>query len=129
MKKHSFANILSFRVMLVLIVMMAILMVTVHDVTKDTMALEAGSRYESIILNSNERIRGVLSDVYVGAINNINDIERDIDDPDKLQAHLERMVKLNMYMSYSNLTSSHRRAITSRSRPGATRRAPSGANR
>jgi len=45
MKKHSFANILSFRVMLVLIVMMAILMVTVHDVTKDTMALEAGSRY------------------------------------------------------------------------------------
>ena len=103
MKKHSFANILSFRVMLVLIVMMTIIMITVHDVTKDTMALEAGSRYESIILNSNERIRGVLSDVYVGAINNINDIERDIDDPDKLQAHLERMVKLNMYMSSCRL--------------------------
>ena len=103
MKKHSFANILSFRVMLVLIVMMTIIMITVHDVTKDTMALEAGSRYESIILNSNERIRGVLSDVYVGAINNINDIERDIDNPDKLQAHLERMVKLNMYMSSCRL--------------------------
>ena len=103
MKKHSFANILSFRVMLVLIVMMTIIMITVHDVTKDTMALEAGSRYESIILNSNERIRGVLSDVYVAAINNINDIERDIDDPDKLQAHLERMVKLNMYMSSCRL--------------------------
>ena len=103
MKKHSFANILSFRVMLVLIVMMTIIMITVHDVTKDTMALEAGARYESIILNSNERIRGVLSDVYVGAINNINDIERDIDDPDKLQAHLERMVKLNMYMSSCRL--------------------------
>ena len=103
MKKHSFANILSFRVMLVLIVMMTIIMITVYDVTKDTMALEAGSRYESIILNSNERIRGVLSDVYVGAINNINDIERDIDDPDKLQAHLERMVKLNMYMSSCRL--------------------------
>ena len=103
MKKHSFANILSLRVMLVLIVMMTIIMITVHDVTKDTMALEAGSRYESIILNSNERIRGVLSDVYVAAINNINDIERDIDDPDKLQAHLERMVKLNMYMSSCRL--------------------------
>ena len=103
MKKHSFANILSFRVMLVLIVMMTIIMITVYDVTKDTMALEAGSRYESIILNSNERIRGVLSDVYVAAINNINDIERDIDDPDKLQAHLERMVKLNMYMSSCRL--------------------------
>ena len=37
MKKHSFANILSFRVMLVLIVMMTIIMITVHDVTKDTM--------------------------------------------------------------------------------------------
>ena len=103
MKKHTFANILSLRIMLVLAVVSAVIMIIVYDITKDSMAVEAESRYSSIILHANEKIRGVLSDVYVAAINNVNDIERDIDDPDKLQAHLERMVKQNMYISSCRL--------------------------
>ena len=99
MKKQTFANRLSLRIMAVLVVMTTVIMAIVYLITKDSMAKEAESRYESIILHANEKIRGVLSDVYVGTINNINDIERDVDNPDKLQAHLERMVSQNMYMS------------------------------
>ena len=89
--------------MAVMVGISAIIMAAVYTITKDTMAREAESRYESIILHANEKIRGVLSDVYVAAINNVNVIERDIDDPDKLQAHLERMVRQNMYMSSCRL--------------------------
>lgn len=89
--------------MAMLIVMSIIIMVAIYLVTRDSMAMEAEERYQSILLNSNEKIRGVLSDVYVAAINSVHDIEDDIDDPDKLKEHLERMVSLNMYMSSCRL--------------------------
>jgi len=103
MKRLTLANRLSIRIMMVLMVMSAIIMSVVYFITKDQMAREAESRYEGIILHANEKIRGVLSDVYIGAINNLDDIERDITDPDRLQAHLERMVRQNMYMSSCRL--------------------------
>ena len=103
MKKLTLTNRLSFMIMGILIVMSAIIMSIVYVITKDSMAREVESRYEGIILHSNEKIRGVLSDVYVAAINNINVIERDVNDPDLLQKHLERMVAQNMYMSSCRL--------------------------
>ena len=103
MEKLTLANRLSIIVMAVLIVISAAIMSIIYVITKSSMAREVESRYESIILHENEKIRGVLSDVYVAAINNINDVEQDINDPDKLQAHLERMVGQNMYMSSCRL--------------------------
>ena len=97
MKKRSFANRLSLRIMAVLIVVSTIIMIAVYLITKDSMAHEAEVRYEGIILHTNEKIRGVLSDVYVAAINNVNVIERDLNDPDLLQQHLERMVSFEIY--------------------------------
>ena len=103
MKKRSFANRLSLRIMAVLIVVSTIIMIAVYLITKDSMAHEAEARYEGIILHTNEKIRGVLSDVYVAAINNVDVIERDLNDPDLLQQHLERMVSQNQYMSSCRL--------------------------
>ena len=103
MKKRSFANRLSLRIMAVLIVVSTIIMIAVYLITKDSMAHEAEARYEGIILHTNEKIRGVLSDVYVAAINNVNVIERDLNDSDLLQQHLERMVSQNQYMSSCRL--------------------------
>ena len=48
---------------MVLIVMSAVIMSVVYFITKDSMAREAESRYEGIIMHANEKIRGVLSDV------------------------------------------------------------------
>ena len=103
MQKRTFASRLSLRIMAVLIVIFTIIMIVVYLITKDSMAHESEVRYESIILHTNEKIRGVLSDVYVGAINNVNMIERDLQDPDLLQKHLERMVAQNQYMSSCRL--------------------------
>lgn len=103
MKKKALANRLSLRIMLIVMVMTIVIMAIVYVITKDSMAQEAESRYENIVLNENEKIRGVLSDVYVAAINNVTIIEQDINNPDKLQAHLERMVSLNKYMSSCRL--------------------------
>ena len=102
-RTRSFANRLGMWIMAVLIVMSLIIMGAVYWITRDAMAREAEERYQSIVLHSNEKIRGVLSDVYVAAVNNIDMIEHDIDDPDKLQAHLERIVSLNQYMSSCRL--------------------------
>ena len=103
MEKRTLANKLSLSIMTVLLVMSAIIMTTVYLVTKESLANEAETHYETVILHANEKIRGVLSDVYVAAINNISSLEEDIDHPDKLQAHLERMVRQNMYMSSCRL--------------------------
>ena len=103
MKKLTLANRLSIRIMAVLIVMSVVIMAMVYAVTRKVMVREAESRYEGIILHANEKIRGVLSDVYVAVINNISDIETDINNPDKLQEDLERMVRQNMYMSSCRL--------------------------
>ena len=103
MEKLTLANRLSIRIMAVLIVMSVVIMAMVYAVTRKVMVREAESRYEGIILHANEKIRGVLSDVYVAVINNISDIETDINNPDKLQEDLERMVRQNMYMSSCRL--------------------------
>ena len=103
MRKLTLANRLSIRIMLVLTVMSVIIMAIVYLITRQSMVREVESRYESVILHANEKIRGVLSDVYVAAINNINNIETDIDSPEKLQTHLKRMVGQNMYMSSCRL--------------------------
>ncbi len=103
MQKLTLANRLSIRIMSVMAVLSVVIMGIVYLITKDTMAREAESRYEGIILHANEKIRGVLSDVYVAAINNIEIIQRDLDNPDMLQAHLERMVSQNLYMSSCRL--------------------------
>lgn len=56
---RKFANKLSLWIMAMLIVMSIIIMVAVYLVTRDLMAMEAEERYQSILLNSNEKIRGM----------------------------------------------------------------------
>lgn len=60
--------------MAVLIVLSTIIMALVFLITRESMARESQSLYEGVILHANEKIRGVLSDVYVAAINNVSDI-------------------------------------------------------
>ena len=103
MRKLTLARRLSLIVMGVLVVMSAVIMAVVFSITRRTMVAETESRYEGIVMLTNEKIRGVMSDVYVAAVNNLNVIERDIDSADRLREHLERMVGLNQYMSSCRL--------------------------
>ena len=55
MKRLTLANRLSIRIMAVMVGISAIIMAAVYAITKDTMAREAESRYESIILQLTKR--------------------------------------------------------------------------
>lgn len=101
--KKTLAYKLSMIIMAVLLLMWASIMTIVFVITRNSTTQEVESRYEGIMLHTNEKIRGVLSDVYVAAVNNVGSIEKSLDDPEQLQAHLQQMIKLNKYMSSCRL--------------------------
>ena len=103
MKVKSFANRLSVLIMAVLLVMSVLIMTVIFVITREAMAHEVEERYQGILMHTNEKLRGVLSDVYVASVNNIRDIEQNIDNPDELQKILMTMLKHNQYMSSSRL--------------------------
>ena len=86
---------LTYRIMTVVLVMMAVIAGVVYFTVREYMLNEAKERYQNVLLENRQELRRMLSDVYVAAENNVHDIERDLSDPDKLFAHVERIVKNN----------------------------------
>ena len=88
--RNSLSSRLTYRIMAVVLVMMVIIAGVVYFSVREYMLEEAKERYYGILLKSHEEIRRRLSDVYVATTNNVHDIERDIDNPDKMFGHMER---------------------------------------
>lgn len=97
--KYSLSTRLTYRIMAVVLAMMAIIAGVVYYTVKEYMLDEAKERYRNMLLNSHEELRRHLSDVYVAVKNNAHDIERDLDHPDLMFDHLERIAKQNSTMS------------------------------
>ena len=93
--QNSLAKRLTYRVMIVVVVMLAFITGIVYFSVRNYMLDEAQGRYEGILRRMQEETRRRLSDIYVAAKNNVHDIERDIDHPDMLYDHMERIVKMN----------------------------------
>ena len=87
---------LTYRIMAVVLVMMAIITGVVYFTVRQYMLDEAEQRYLGFLLENHQEIRRKLSNVYVAAENNVHDIERDIDNPDKMFGHMERIVSKNL---------------------------------
>ena len=100
---NSLSTRLTYRIMAVVLVMMTIIAGLVYYTVRKYMINEAKERYLNILLENQQELRRRLSDVYVAARNNVHDIERDIDDPDKMFDHLERLVKINPNIVCSSL--------------------------
>ena len=92
---NSLAKRLTFRIMAVVLVMLAIITGFVYVSVRNYMLNEAQERYLGILLRMQEETRRRLSDIYVAAKNNVHDIERDIDNPDMMYGHMERIVRMN----------------------------------
>ena len=75
--------------------MMVIIAGVVYFAVREYMRDEAKERYLGFLLENHQEIRRRLSDVYVAAENNVHDIERDIDNPDKMFDHMERIIRQN----------------------------------
>ncbi len=86
---------LTYRIMAVVLVMMAVIAGVVYYTVREYMIDEARERYLGFLLENHQEIRRKLSDVHVAADNNVHDIERDIDNPDKMFSHMERIVRQN----------------------------------
>jgi sigma-B regulation protein RsbU (phosphoserine phosphatase) len=86
---------LTYRIMAVVLVMMAIIAGVVYFTIRRYMLAEAEERYLGFLLENHQEIRRRLSDVHVAAENNVHDIERDIDDPDKMFDHMQRIIRQN----------------------------------
>lgn len=93
--KDSLSARLTYRIMAVVLVMMAIIAGVVYFTIRRYMLAEAEERYLGFLLENHQEIRRRLSDVHVAAENNVHDIERDIDDPDKMFDHMQRIIRQN----------------------------------
>ena len=95
MMKTSLSKRLTYSIMTVVLVMMSVIAVVVYFTVRKYMLNEAKARYQNVLLENRQELRRRLSDVYVAAENNVHDIERDLDNPDKMSAHVERIAKKN----------------------------------
>ena len=94
--RSSLSARLTYRIMAVVLVMMVVIAGVVHFTVREYMLDEAKERYLGYLLENHQETRRKLSDVHVAAENNVHDIERDIDDPDKMFDHMERIVRQNL---------------------------------
>ena len=94
----SISKRLTLRIMMVVLAMMAVIAGVVYFTVSEYMDDEAEMRFQIVVMRAHREIQRRLSDVYVATNNNVHEIERDIDDPDKLYAHLERIVKENPWI-------------------------------
>ena len=86
---------LTYRIMAVVLVMMVVIAGVVNFTVRKYMLDEAEERYLGFLLENHQEIRRKLSDVHVAAENNVHDIERDIDNPDKMFDHMQRIIRQN----------------------------------
>ena len=91
----SISKRLTLRIMMVVLAMMAVITGVVYFAVGEYMDDEAKQRFQIVVMRAHREIQRRLSDVYVATTNNVHEIERDIDDPDKLFDHLGRIVRQN----------------------------------
>ena len=94
----SISKRLTLRIMMVLLVMMAIIAGVVYFTVAEYMEAEAEQRFQIVVIRAHREIQRRLSEVFVATNNNVHEIERDLDDPDKLYDHLGRIVRENPWI-------------------------------
>ena len=91
----SISQRLTLRIMMVVLAMMAVIAAVVYFAVSEYMDDEAEQRFQIVVTRAHREVQRRLSDVYVANVNSVHEIERDIDDPEKLSAHLGRIVRQN----------------------------------
>ena len=86
---------LTYHIMAVVLVMMVIIAGVVYFAVREYMLAEAQDRHLSIMLEHYQDMRRRLSEVYMAVENNVYNIERDLDRPDQMFDHMNRIVSQN----------------------------------
>ncbi len=91
----SISQRLTLRIMMVVLAMMSVIAGVVYFAVGEYMDDEAEQRFQIVVTRAYREVQRRLSEVYVANVNNVHEIERDVDDPDKLYDHLARIVRQN----------------------------------
>ena len=86
---------LTYRIMAVVLVMMAIITSVVYFSVRKSMLTEAQGRYLNVLLKIQGEQRRLTTMVDMATLNNAHDIEGDLDYPEKMFNHMERMINLS----------------------------------
>ena len=92
---RSFAKRLTGRIMLVLLIVMGLASFVLYEMTSGLVEEEEMDLYESKLDVSVQKVRRVISDVYVASSNLVPLIEESLDQPDRMFTLVERLVSLN----------------------------------
>ena len=92
---RSLSRSITYRIMAVVLVMIAVITGIVYFHVRNYMVNEAEERYEGVLQRDHEEFRRRLSDVMVAAKNNHEDIEREVDYPEKVMHRLKHVLQVN----------------------------------
>ncbi len=94
-KMRTFAKRLTGRIMIVLLVVMGPASFILYEMTSSVVEEEEMDLYESKLNVSVQKVRRVLSDVYVATRNQVPMIEESLDNPDRMYTLVERLIRFN----------------------------------
>ena len=86
---------LTYHIMAVVLVMMAIIAGLVYFKVRESMLIESQARYLGVLRQIQGDSRRVTAMVDLATLNNAHDIEGDLDHPEKMFDHVERIVNLS----------------------------------
>ena len=95
---RSFTKRLTRRIALTQLIIMGLASYLIYITSKDTMKGEEFDLYKSYLRVNRENVTKVISNVSVATINHVPEIEESLDQPDKLQAIMKRMVRDNTHI-------------------------------
>ena len=97
--QNSLSARLTYRIMAVVLVMMAIITGVVYVTVRESMLVEAQGRYLNVLRKIQGEQRRITTMVDMGTMNNAHDIEEDLDNPEKMFDHMERIVRLSDHIA------------------------------
>ena len=93
--KKSFAKRLTMWITVTLLIVMLVITLVVSVLVKKAMTDEAEKRYQEAVERTNESISRLLSNVEVGVLNNVHDIEETLHEPEGLEIVLRDILECN----------------------------------
>lgn len=93
--RGTLAKRLTYRIMAVVLVMIAVITSIVYFTVREYMLQEAQERYEGILQRDHEEFRRRLSDVMVAANNHLHTFELYVDTPDSIIPQQKRVLQVN----------------------------------
>ena len=97
-KRRSFARRLTRWIAITQFIVMALASYFIYSFSKGFVTVEEASLYMSSLSTANANVERVLTEVSVGTLNHIGEIEENIGNPDKMASIMEKIVAKNSYI-------------------------------